>query len=220
MNTNNARAVIQRLLDTVKPRYTDPEDIVAVARALNAARAELAKPEQQGPSLEDLGPLISWLTESATQSADAGRSTDAGMLTWAAQVVGERVDEDATESEPQGPTSDELQTMAAEFAARTPEEFALAVLARWGRPAVTPIPVSERPWEREGWCDAQGRCWVGEPEMDALARSDYPLGESSDFDVLPPEWKLVDPTIFFSSARPIFLLPHWVLPLPATTPTP
>jgi hypothetical protein len=166
MNTNNARAVIQRLLDTVKPRYTDPEDIVAVARALNAARAELAKPE------------------------------------------------------PAGPTREELRTMAVEFAARTPEEFALAVLARWGRPAVTPIPVSERPWEREGWCDAQGRCWVGEPEMDALARSDYPLGESSDFDVLPPEWKLVDPTIFFSSARPIFLLPHWVLPLPATTPTP
>ena len=37
-----------------------------------------------------------------------------------------------------GPTRDELRTMAAEFAARTPEEFALAVLARWGRPAVAP----------------------------------------------------------------------------------
>jgi hypothetical protein len=24
------------------------------------------------------------------------------------------------------------------------------------RPA--PVPVSERPWERDGWCDAEGRC--------------------------------------------------------------
>ena len=37
-----------------------------------------------------------------------------------------------------------------------------AALARWGNsvaPAPKPIPVSERPWEREGWCDAEGRCW-------------------------------------------------------------
>jgi hypothetical protein len=36
------------------------------------------------------------------------------------------------------------------------------VLARWGNsasPALEPTPVSERPWEREGWCDAEGRCW-------------------------------------------------------------
>jgi hypothetical protein len=23
-----------------------------------------------------------------------------------------------------------------------------------------PVPVSERPWERDGWCDEQGRCWL------------------------------------------------------------
>jgi hypothetical protein len=23
-----------------------------------------------------------------------------------------------------------------------------------------PVAVSERPWEREGWCDEQGRCWL------------------------------------------------------------
>ncbi len=22
-----------------------------------------------------------------------------------------------------------------------------------------PVAVAERPWEREGWCDEQGRCW-------------------------------------------------------------
>jgi hypothetical protein len=37
-------------------------------------------------------------------------------------------------------------------------------LARWGTPAIQSVPVSERPWEREGWCDAEGRCygWDGD----------------------------------------------------------
>jgi hypothetical protein len=26
-----------------------------------------------------------------------------------------------------------------------------------------PVAVSERPWEREGWCDDEGRCWMGDP---------------------------------------------------------
>jgi hypothetical protein len=34
-----------------------------------------------------------------------------------------------------------------------------AVLTRYARPTIEPVPVSERPWEREGWCDAEGRCW-------------------------------------------------------------
>jgi len=32
-------------------------------------------------------------------------------------------------------------------------------LARFARPTIKPVPVAERPWEREGWCDAEGRCW-------------------------------------------------------------
>jgi hypothetical protein len=229
--------------DSANP-YHEHRDLIT------RARAELAKPEPVGPSLEDLGPLISWLTESATQSADAGRSTDAGMLTWAAQVVGERVDEDAPEPEPQGPTawmyrgepdfdgerwreswkvtldeklarymsgnkepvplwdrpaiepvpqgptSDELRTIAAEFAIRTAEEFTRAVLARWGRPATDPTPVSERPWERDGWCDAQGTCWMWHP-----INFHYCLCRP-------------DPSVHTHS------LPHWVLPLPIPESTP
>jgi hypothetical protein len=34
-----------------------------------------------------------------------------------------------------------------------------AYVARWGRPSIEPVPVSERPWEREGWCDGDGWCW-------------------------------------------------------------
>ena len=87
--------------------------------------------------------------------------------------------------------------------------YARAVLARWGGAAIASVPVSEWPWERPGWLDAEGRCWSGEPE------SDYPLGETGDFDVLPAEWKLVDPTSLVTCARPIVLLPHWAIPVPA-----
>jgi hypothetical protein len=30
-------------------------------------------------------------------------------------------------------------------------------------PTIAPIPVSERPWEREGFCDAHGTCWMWHP---------------------------------------------------------
>ena len=64
-----------------------------------ASRPALARqgwaPVGTGPSIEDLGPLIVWLTDMAIEAADAGRSDEAGMLTWASLVLGERVDEDA-----------------------------------------------------------------------------------------------------------------------------
>jgi hypothetical protein len=30
---------------------------------------------------------------------------------------------------------------------------------------VVPVPVSERPWERDGWCDEQGYCWFFSPRF-------------------------------------------------------
>jgi len=89
--------------------------------------------------------------------------------------------------EPVAPTDEELLRIAAnevgyEFSSRwfmtganspyietNPTELlnlARAVLVRWGHPTLTPIPVSERPWEREGWRDAGGRCWWHAPETD------------------------------------------------------
>jgi hypothetical protein len=59
--------------------------------------------------------------------------------------------------------------------------FIRAALARWGRPTIKPVPVAERPWEREGWCDAEGRCWwfnhAGIPEWQLA--SDGPYGDFS-----------------------------------------
>jgi hypothetical protein len=86
--------------------------------------------------------------------------------------------------EPVRPTRDELRTMAAEFAARTPEEFALAVLARWGRPAVAPEAGELSPREVE----AQGA--FTEMRDEILSRSDG-LGVNevlSVIDSFTPDW--------------------------------
>ena len=39
-----------------------------------------------------------------------------------------------------------------------------------------PVAVSERPWEREGWRDEQGRCWIFMPDIGT-----------------DPSWRLTDP---------------------------
>ena len=75
-------------------------------------------------------------------------------------------------------------------------------------PAIEPVPVVERPWEREGWCNADGKCWAGYPELQ------YSLGETGDFDVCDPEWQLVDPRSLINTRLPIVLLPHHALPVP------
>jgi hypothetical protein len=42
--TDPIRAALERLLAVVKPKYTDPDEIVEVVRAIAAARAALAEP--------------------------------------------------------------------------------------------------------------------------------------------------------------------------------
>jgi len=123
--------------------------------------------------------------------------------------------------EPEGPTDEELlelmpKTMRDEFgyAAKvcsdatggqvkpgifrvclnhTALEYARAVFARWGRPAIEPVPVSERPWERNGWCDENGWCW------------------GFDADDSDPYWIFDDPA---SCPCWTHLLPHYALPVP------
>ena len=74
--------------------------------------------------------------------------------------------------------------------------FARAVLARWGVAAV-PVPVSERPWEQPGWCDAEGRCWFGS-ERDGCIQA---------------VWSMRMPIQRISHQR--WCAPHWALPVPA-----
>jgi hypothetical protein len=75
------------------------------------------------------------------------------------------------------------------------QEFSEAsweILARWGRAAVVPVPVSERPWEREGeWLDPDGECWWCPPDG-------------------VPFWMMANPAMVYAG----WLLPHHALPLP------
>jgi len=75
----------------------------------------------------------------------------------------------------------------------------------YARPTIEPVPVAERPWEREGWCDARGQCWWLKP---------------ADFDDNEPvpSWYLdVSPALkeirFFGLTHS---LPHHALPLPTS----
>jgi hypothetical protein len=72
--------------------------------------------------------------------------------------------------------------------------FARAVLARWSRPAIEPVPVSKRLPGPED-CDAEGRCWV----------FDDMLGL--------PSWTLIK--MLGKNLEPdMTWLPHWALPVP------
>ena len=69
------------------------------------------------------------------------------------------------------------------------------------RPTIGPVPVSERPWEREGWCDAEGRCWWGR------------IGGNPG----NPEWFLAglsEIEEFYEIGDWVVLLPHHALPTP------
>jgi hypothetical protein len=72
-------------------------------------------------------------------------------------------------------------------------------------PAPVPVAVSERPWDREGWCDEQGRCWFCNA---------YSMGRWS-YDTPPdPEqdWGRLG-TLTHS-------LPHWAIQRPRAIPKP
>jgi hypothetical protein len=71
-----------------------------------------------------------------------------------------------------------------------------AVLTRYGRPAIEPVPVSERLPGPED-CDAEGRCWWFSPPA-WMART------------IRPCWTLDSETLEGDT----HWLPHWALPMP------
>lgn len=71
------------------------------------------------------------------------------------------------EPTPAGPSDDELDELFTDIdQSGEPESwraFARAVLARWGRPAPQPVPVSDR-LPGPGDCDAEGECYWFNPK--------------------------------------------------------
>jgi hypothetical protein len=154
----------------------------------------LAQPEPQGhgPTDEELDEL--W--------ADI----DGGGAIWAwqpyARAVLARWGRPA-KPEPQGPTDEELHQLWLELnefhegpTSGEVAEIAHTALARWSRPAIEPVPLSERPWEREGWCDPIGKCWWWNPATTTLGTP----------------WWSYSPWEWVEDAA--YSLPHWALPVP------
>ena len=103
--------------------------------------------------------------------------------------------------EPEGPTDQDLDDLANEMLDWNREgwrAYARAAIAadraRYARPTIEPVPVAERPWEREGWCDAEQTCW-------AIGHRD--------------RWERVYvPCRDWSNPTYTHLLPHHALPVP------
>ena len=138
---------------------------------LARARAALSAPEQ-GPTDEDLIELFNW---------NDWNYISPETFIEIARTVLEGWGRPAVETD-QWPSEAELKTFACQWwhsfgfvkdkatydwvidnvALEHFADFSLDVLARWGRPAVKPVPVSERLPGPED-CDDQGRCWFGTP---------------------------------------------------------
>lgn len=61
---------------------------------------------------------------------------------------------------PAAPSDEELRALY--YSTPNFEAAVREALARWVT-TPTPVAVAERPWERDGWCDADGRCWFYRP---------------------------------------------------------
>jgi hypothetical protein len=110
----------------------------------------------------------------------------------------DRVRAALAQPEPQVPTDEELMALAVavfEDPFSTDKDYARAVLARWGRPAIEPVPVAERLPGPED-CDAEGRCWWWNVTMDPDSPNWWSL-ESIEYIETEPYW-----------------LPHHALPVP------
>ena len=107
------------------------------------------------------------------------------------------------------PTDEDLeawrQAAIAQFNASSydiPTSRTVALLAiEWCRKrdlsAIAPVPVSEQPWQRDGWCDPAGRCWF------------HSAGREFG------DWYLL-PVASITSVE-THCLPHWSIPLPQST---
>jgi hypothetical protein len=78
-----------------------------------------------------------------------------------------------------------------------------AVLTHYTRPTTEPVPVAERPWEREGWCNSDNEAFF--------------------FDSDTKKWSLCEcdkysPVMTNASDRYTHSLPHHALPVPTPTP--
>ena len=167
--TNPYRALIAELVQELEryqwdyPAQTDKEAYRAMSAdaALERARELLAEPEAEGPSASDVTELF---------YRHMGEGSEVGFE----NAIAEALARYGRPAAPPVPEPGEVAGIAEWLRAN-----ALTVQKASGNPAngakqrmnhaaellsqrhPTPVPVGERPWERQGWCDKDGRCWFG-----------------------------------------------------------
>ena len=216
--TDTTRDLIQRLADALAEWQlggAPPED-TSDADLINEAHAYLSQPEPEGLTLDcddiDVPP---WYHGDDFYVYKEGY--DAGWSDAALAADRARWGRPAVEPVPEGATDEQIEKSFQlwwfnegsgmrpsngedqEEHVRRVSQIAWsngAYVARWGRPAVKPVPVSERPWEREGWCDNNGWCW------------------GFDADGTDECWSFDRPEAWVCWTH---VLPHYALPIPTTT---
>ena len=133
-------------------------------------RAALAKQQGEGPSDQELDLVVIAIQALTPNQPDATthdlRSVDRGREILRQSLA--RCGHPA----PQPPAEGEVAEVAAWVRAYSDCEFGphsedpdhrglyrAAELLQQQHP--TPVPVSDEPWKREGWCDEDGFCWFG-----------------------------------------------------------
>ena len=172
----------------------------SAAEAANEARAELGLPEPKGPTDEELK-TIAWKIYREAQEKDlrgdiALRVCRAVLARWG-----------NPQPAPKKPTDEEITDLwswsAGQDQGPWPTQAHCVVrvaLQLWGSPPIEPVPASKKPWEREGWCDEAGKCWL------FRNAGDCPLLETAGWELKQPEpWDVV---------CNLLSLPHWALPVP------
>jgi hypothetical protein len=175
-----------------------------IALAVEAQRAPSGNPPATEESWKDAHRTVAErnpshiavsLLQLAAVNARQSRWLSAALCERAAELIPPASDGEREE------LASRLDDLADGFDQGTPEERALersATLLRQPAPAVVAVAISERPWEREGWCDADGKCWWGR-QADDFCNPDWHYATRSEVEE------------FCSDAMPQVSLPWWAI---------
>ena len=200
------RALCAELVDELEDwiAYGDDGDCADAHAVVDRARAALAQPEPQSSAM-------AWCRSDDFNDAAKKKQSFSG---WREQHpdcdLALCVFPVTAQPKPQGPTDEELESFLVDVACQNgnmyhaePMTLARAVLARWGRPTIEPVPVGERLPGPEDCTvnprDGQGQwCW----------------GWVQFYDEIPysGKWRMMRRNCLIDEAS--VWLPHHALPVP------
>jgi hypothetical protein len=143
------------LLDRARAALAEPDPVAELVAS------QVPMPDEMRDALSAPGALWDMYEEAALAEEAGAGPTDEGLDDWLQNHPEVGLPEAETHNVAYLPIGEaEMRAVIRD------------ALARWGPTHPRPIPVAERPWEREGFCDARGLCWwtVGTGEVWTLCR--------------------------------------------------